>query len=171
MSRNVHIERTIPKDQRQGGGGRGGPSGGSRGDPDSSCVFVGNLPFGVDEQTMMDFFDSCGEIKHVRIAKDPEGNPKGFAHVEFVQSDSAKRAVNSKNGQSLDGRNVKVDFSSSRKPGEGGGRGRGGDRGGGFRGGFGGGGRDRGGDSRGGGYGGRNGGGGRDRYGDRYQTL
>ena len=76
----------------------------------------------------------------MRIALNEEGRAKGFAHVQFGDPSSAKKAMGL-NGQELDGRQVRLDLStSSSRGGNGGGRGgfRGGDRG---RGGFGGRGR------------------------------
>ena len=89
-----------------------------------------------------------------------ENRPKGFAHVEFEDAQSAKAALDL-TGVDLDGRAVRLDLSAPSRGG-GGGRGRGGFRGGssrggdrgGFRGGFRGG--DRGG-FRGGDRGGRGG--------------
>ena len=96
-----------------------------------------------------------------------DGRPRGFAHVEFETHEMAKEAMKMA-GKSLDGREVRLDLSQSKKRegGFGGGRGGGfgggrggsfggGGRGGGFGGGRGGRGGDRGG--RGGGFGGRGG--------------
>ena len=101
-----------------------------------------------------------------------DGRPRGFAHVEFETHEMAKEAMKLA-GKSLDGREVRLDLSQSKKRegGFGGGRGGGfggerggsfggGGRGGGFGGGRGGGfGGGRGGDrgGRGGGFGGRGG--------------
>ncbi len=100
-----------------------------------------------------------------------DGRPRGFAHVEFETHEMAKEAMKLA-GKSLDGREVRLDLSQSKKRegGFGGGRGGGfgggrggsfggGGRGGGFGGGRGGRGGDRGG--RGGGFGGRGGSGSR----------
>jgi len=100
-----------------------------------------------------------------------DGRPRGFAHVEFETHEMAKEAMKLA-GKNLDGREVRLDLSQSKKReggfgsgrggGFGGGRGGsfgGGGRGGGFGGGRGGRGGDRGG--RGGGFGGRGGSGSR----------
>lgn len=99
-----------------------------------------------------------------------DGRPRGFAHVEFETHEMAKEAMKLA-GKSLDGREVRLDLSQSKKRdgGFGGGRGggfgggRGGSFGGGRGGGFGGGRGGRGGDrgGRGGGFGGRGGSGSR----------
>ena len=89
----------------------------------------------------------------IRLPTDPEsGRPKGFGYVQFSSVEEARAAFNELNGAEIDGRPVRLDFSTPRaNNGGGGGGGRG-------RGGFGGRG---GGGPRGGGRGGRGGFGGR----------
>jgi len=89
----------------------------------------------------------------VRIAQDENGRSRGFAHVEFSSNAEALEGMKLA-GQQLDGREVRLDLSQSKRGGGGGGRG-------GSRGSFGGGrGGDRGGRGFGGGFGGRGGRGG-----------
>merc|ERR1711957_866871 len=98
---------------------------------ESKCIFVGNLSFKTDESSIRDFFDGCGNIDDVRVASQ-DGKSKGFCHVEFESVEAASKAMR-KNGSDLDGRDIRVDFSSQRK--EGGSRGgRDGGRDGGYRG-------------------------------------
>lgn len=157
---NQKEERTggFGGDRRGGfGGDRGrGGFGGDRGDRgdrgntnfssgfqgEAHTVFVGNLGFKTNENTVKNFFAKAGNVVGVRIAKDMEGKAKGFCHVDFDSKDAATAAV-AFAGQNLDGRDIRVDMSEPRKNrGEGGFRGgdrggRGGDRGGrGGRGGF-----------------------------------
>lgn len=95
---------------------------------ESKTIFVGNLSFKSDEETIKEFFESCGKIVDVRIANGPNGRSKGFCHVDFDSIESASKATR-KSGENLDGRDIRVDFSSERR--EGGNRDRGdrGDRG------------------------------------------
>lgn len=123
-------------------------------------VFVGNLSFHIDEETVRDTFKDCGEITAVRFAEDKEtGQFKGFGHVEFADTESTDKAVALAGTYVMD-RALRVDYANERRDRGFGGGGRGGGRGGrGGRGGYmggGGGGRGRGG--RGGGFGGRGGG-------------
>ena len=69
-----------------------------------------------------------------------DGRPRGFAHVEFETHEMAKEAMKMA-GKSLDGREVRLDLSQSKKREGGFGGGRGGGFGGGRGGSFGGGGR------------------------------
>jgi nucleolin len=78
--RNIHVEKTTPKEDRQNTGGqRREPFGAkpqTERDPDSTTVFVGNLSYNTTEDSVTQIFESCGKIKGVRLAKDREGNVK-----------------------------------------------------------------------------------------------
>lgn len=156
-------DRGGPRGGRGGRGGfgdrGGGSSSGTRGE--TKTLFVKNLSYDTDEHSLKEVFDGCVSA---RIPTFPDsGKPKGFAFVEFTDSNSATAAFDAMSGSAIDGRQVTIDFAADKGSGGGGfggrggggfgGRGRGGDRGGGR--GFGG--RGRGGD-RGGFRGGRGGG-------------
>ena len=116
-------------------------------------LFVGNLPFSTEENTLQDLFGQIGQVESVRVMRDQAtGRSRGFGFVEMATEDDARAAVEKLNESEVDGRRIAVN--EARPPAAGGGRGFGGGGGGGNRG-FGGGG--------GGGYGGGGGGGGRRR--------
>ncbi|KAF7330957.1 Nuclear localization sequence-binding protein [Mycena venus] len=168
--RPVNIDYGRPADKSKVRENRAKTFGDTASEP-SATLFVGNLSFGVDEDTVWSFFNECGgSVKSVRLPTDRDtGRPKGFGYVEFEDIDSAKKAYEAANGQEIEGRAIRLDYSQPRDSSGGGGGGRGfggGDRGGRGRGGFGG---DRGGRGGGrGGFGDRGGrGGGRGRGGDR----
>jgi nucleolin len=136
---------------------------GDKTSPPSTVLFVGNLSWGADENSLWDMFAEYGDVKSVRVPTDREsGKAKGFAYVEFSDIEASKKAFTGAQGVELQGRNLRLDYSQPREDG-GGGRGgarggRGFDRGsGGGRGGFGGG-RGGFGGGRGGGRGGFGGG-------------
>ena len=93
-----------------------------------TTVFVGNLSFNIDEDTLREAFSSCGEISSIRFATDREtGDFKGFGHVEFVESDSTDAAVALAGTYVMD-RALRVDYANDRRKsggfgGGGGGRG------------------------------------------------
>lgn len=128
---------------------------GDQASPESDTLFVGNIPFSANEDSLHEVFGQKGSILGIRLPTDPEsGRPKGFGYVQFSSVEEAREAFNELNGAEIDGRPVRLDFSTPRaNNGGGGGGGRG-------RGGFGGGrGGPRGGGGRGrGGFGGRGGG-------------
>jgi len=124
----------------------------SQGEDGVTTLFVGNLSFNTPKEAVEQFFGAYAAVRDVRIAIGEDERPRGFAHVEFNTVEDCAKAHSACAGQSIDGREIRLDFSNS-KPGRGGGGGRGGGRG------FGGGGRGfggRGGD-RGGGRGFRGG--------------
>jgi len=89
------------------------------------------LSYDASQDSIAEFFSKCGEITRIRIATDREGDPKGFCHIEFANTTGAENAV-TKNGEKLDGRSIRVDFSGAKAPssgGRGGYSGRGGSRG------------------------------------------
>lgn len=132
--RAVNIDITSPKAPNQEK--RAKAFGDTTGEP-SLVLFVGNLSFNTTEDALWEVFSEYGEVKSVRLPTDRETQrPKGFGYVEFSDTASAKKALETVNGQDICGRPVRLDFSQPRGEGGGNGRGRGG-----FGGGFGGGGR------------------------------
>jgi RNA recognition motif-containing protein len=128
-------------------------------------IYVGNLSFQTDEETLRQTFSQFGQVDNVNIVRDRDsGQPRGFAFVEMANDSEAETAMQQLNGSALDGRNLTVNEARPKtdRGGGGGGGGRGfGGGGGGGRGGYGGGGGGgRGGGGGGGGRGGRGGGGG-----------
>lgn len=111
----------------------------------SSVLFVGNISWNTTEDNLWEVFAEYGEVKSVRIPTDRESQkPKGFAYVEFIDINTAKKAFEGASGSQIDGRSIRLDYSQPRDGGAGGGgfgggfrggRGRGGDRGWGGRGG------------------------------------
>lgn len=83
--------------------------------PGVSTIFVGNLPYSCTEDELGEVFSYCGTIKAVRIARDAEGNAKGFGHVEFTEPTGASKAVSQ--GGELAGRSLKLDFAQEKRPG------------------------------------------------------
>jgi nucleolin len=83
-----------------------------------TTVFVGNLSFHIDEDTLREAFSSCGEIASIRFAEDREtGAFKGFGHIEFVESESTDKAV-AMAGEDVMGRPIRVDYANDRRGGE-----------------------------------------------------
>jgi cold-inducible RNA-binding protein len=97
-------------------------------------IFVGNLSFGATEDTVRSLFEQYGTVERVSIVTDRDtGRAKGFGFVEMTGDAEAERAINSLNGQELDGRNLTINEARPKEDrgGFGGGRGNGGGGGGG----------------------------------------
>ncbi|WP_413586713.1 RNA recognition motif domain-containing protein [Bdellovibrio sp. HCB274] len=106
-------------------------------------IYVGNLSYQLDEQSLADAFAEFGNVESARIVTDREtGRSKGFAFVEMSTDDEAATAISKLNGAELAGRAMNVSEAKPMAPRENRGGGFGGGRGGGGggRGGFGGGG-------------------------------
>ena len=126
-------------------------------------IFVGSLPFSLQEDDLRALFEAYGEVSTVKIINDREtGRSKGFGFVEMTDDESAQKAISELNGAEVKGRSIAVSQAEEKKPndrrsggggGYGGNRGGGGGYGGGNRGGGGGGGYNRD-NNRGGGGGG-----------------
>ena len=87
-------------------------------------LYVGNLNYNTDEQTIRSAFEQFGVLKDVRMITDREtGRPKGFAFVEFTSEAEANAAIEQMNGAMLDGRSLKVNEAEDRRTGGGGGGG------------------------------------------------
>lgn len=127
-------------------------------------IFVGSLPFKIEESELQEIFEEYGEVTSVKIITDrATGRSKGFGFVEMTNEEEAKKAIEELNNAEIEGRTIVVNKAEEKKEGSrpAGGGFRGGNSGGGFRGGNSGGGF-RGGDRggfRGGDRGGNSGGG------------
>jgi RNA recognition motif-containing protein len=95
-------------------------------------LYVGNLPFSANDQTLADTFSECGTVESAKIITDRDtGRSKGFGFVEMSSDAEAQDAISKFNGAEFSGRPLTVNEAKPQAPREGGGG----------RGGFGGGGR------------------------------
>jgi RNA recognition motif-containing protein len=79
-------------------------------------VYVGNLSFGVTEQTVRSLFEVYGTVERVHIVTDREtGQPKGFAFVEMPSEAEAEKAISAVNGQDAGGRTLTVSEARPKK--------------------------------------------------------
>lgn len=110
----------------------------------STKLYVGNLPFSFDDQTLNTVFAAVGNVTSAKVLTDrATGRSKGFGFVEMATAEDAQRAINELNNTEQQGRKINVaEARPKEEGGDRGGRGFGGGRGGG---GFGGGRRDGGG--------------------------
>jgi RNA recognition motif-containing protein len=84
-------------------------------------IYVGNLPFTASEADVRALFSQHGTVDAVSLPTDREtGRPRGFGFVEMSQADAA-RAIQSRNGFSMNGRPLRVNEAQD-KPRTGGGR-------------------------------------------------
>lgn len=92
-------------------------------------LYVGNLSFNSDENTVRDAFAAYGEVSSVHLVTDRDtGQPRGFGFVEMADSTEAQTAIDSLNGTMLDGRSLNVNEARPRPERTGAGGGGGGRR-------------------------------------------
>ncbi len=92
-------------------------------------LYVGNLPFDVDETQLRTLFQEGGrEVSEVKMITDREtGRPRGFAFVEMGSQADVQAAISSLNGREVGGRALTVNEAREQAPrggGFGGGRSR-----------------------------------------------
>lgn len=79
-------------------------------------LFVGNLPFQVDDQELEDLFKEYGEVLSSKIILDRRtGRSRGFGFIEMSSTEQAEQALEALNGFSLRGRQIRVSFAKSQE--------------------------------------------------------
>ena len=72
-------------------------------------LYVGNLPYSVNDQKLNDLFASVGEVVSAKVITDHDsGRSKGFGFVEMANDDDAQKAISKLDGYDIDGRNLRV---------------------------------------------------------------
>jgi len=84
---------------------------------DARSVYVGNVDYGATAEELEAHFHGCGSINRVTILCNKyDGNPKGFAYVEFADKDSVDTAM-ALDDSLFRGRQIKVMPKRTNKPG------------------------------------------------------
>lgn len=66
---------------------------------ESKVVYVGHIPHGFYEKEMRKFFSQFGDVKRIKLFRSQKTNrSKGYAFVEFIDSDAAKVVAESMHG-------------------------------------------------------------------------
>lgn len=82
----------------------------------SMSLYVGNLPFSSDDQSLKELFQSFGNIVSARVMSDRDtGRSRGFGFVEMNEAD-ARSAMASLNGSAYEGRTLRVNEAEKRAP-------------------------------------------------------
>ena len=73
-------------------------------------VFIGNIPFEITEEQLIDIFKEVGPVHSFRLMFDREtGRSRGYAFCEYADSETAASAIRNLSGYEIGGRNLKVD--------------------------------------------------------------
>jgi len=77
-------------------------------------LFVGNLPFAMDDQRLKNEFTRFGNVESAKIVLDKRtGKSRGYGFVEFSDQAGADAAIQGMNGQQLDGRPLTVNLAKT----------------------------------------------------------
>ena len=89
----------------------------------SKRIYVGNLPKGTTEQSLMEAF-AAWTPSGVTLPAQSDDRPRPFGFVEIPDDDQAALAIQAMNGKELDGRELTVNEARPRVQRSGGGSGR-----------------------------------------------
>ncbi len=83
-------------------------------------IYVGNLSYNTNEESLRRVFESYGEVANVNVIKDRmTGQSRGFAFVEMPSDDQAQSAIDGLNGHELDGRQLRINIARRKDEGRG----------------------------------------------------
>ena len=75
-------------------------------------IFVGSLPFSIEEADLRESFEAYGAVDSVKIITDKfTGRSKGFGFVEMPNDAEAQKAIDELNGATVQGRAIVVNKS------------------------------------------------------------
>ncbi len=79
-------------------------------------LFVGNLPYDTTEAELRDYLSAVGTLSSVYLPMNREtGKPRGFAFVEFAESEQGQEAIRRFNNQPFKGRNLSISEARARE--------------------------------------------------------
>ena len=82
-------------------------------------IYVGNLSFRTEEDSLSDYFAQYGEVLSTRIITDREsGRSRGFGFVEMADDNQADEAIKNLHNQEFDGRNLNISEARPKREGE-----------------------------------------------------
>lgn len=77
----------------------------------SNKLFIGNLPFKMNDMDLESLFKEYGEVSSAKVIVNKfTGRSRGFGFVEMSSNESAQKAMDSLDGKEIDGRAIKVNF-------------------------------------------------------------
>lgn len=83
-------------------------------------IFVSNLSFRMDEDSLRELFENFGEVSSCKIMTDKfTGKSRGFGFVEMPNDENGQKAIDGLNEKDADGRLLKVSLAKPRTEGGG----------------------------------------------------
>ena len=112
--RRMTVQHTI--ERRQNAQARRGNAPLKEPHAPSKTLFIGNMAFDMSDRDLNNLFREIKNVVDVRVAIDRRtGQPRGFAHADFVDVASAERAMAELSDKEVCGRYLRVDFSTNSK--------------------------------------------------------
>ncbi|MGE5497174.1 MAG: RNA recognition motif domain-containing protein [Syntrophothermus sp.] len=82
----------------------------------STKLFVGSLPWAVNDDSLKSTFSSYGNVVSAKVITDRQtGKSRGFGFVEMENESDANAAIKALNGSQLNGRNIIVNEAKPQK--------------------------------------------------------
>ncbi|NWZ14039.1 NUCL protein, partial [Agelaius phoeniceus] len=78
---------------------------------ESKTLIVNNLSYAATEETLQEVFKKASSIK---VPQNNQGRPKGYAYVDFATTEDAREAFNSYNNTEIEGRTIRLEFSTQK---------------------------------------------------------
>lgn len=80
-------------------------------------LYVGNLPYAIDDAKLGDLFKEFGDVIEAKVIIDKySGKSKGFGFVTMKDDEMAQKAIEAMNDKDIEGRKVKVNVARPLKP-------------------------------------------------------
>ncbi|KAI5057146.1 hypothetical protein GOP47_0027161 [Adiantum capillus-veneris] len=80
-------------------------------------LFVGNLPWGMDDITLESLFTEHGKVLEARVVYDRDsGRSRGFGFVTLSSAEEVSEAISKMDGAQVEGRPIRVNLASDRPP-------------------------------------------------------
>lgn len=105
--RRIQVSPRTPRP-----GGRSGGGGAAQGEPTRS-IYIGNIPYETTDAELNRIFRELDNVVDVRVAVDrTTGWPRGFAHADFADVESAIEGMKKMQGVTIGGRELRIDYAS-----------------------------------------------------------
>lgn len=83
----------------------------------STKLYVGNLPYGINDQSLSEHFAAAGSVVSATVITDRHsGRSKGFGFVEMASDAEAQQAIQMFHGQDMGGRPLVVNEARPMEP-------------------------------------------------------
>ncbi|GAB6088639.1 RNA recognition motif domain-containing protein [Spirochaeta dissipatitropha] len=84
----------------------------------SNKLYVGNMNYRTNEETLRGLFEAHGTVNSVTIIYDRQtGQSKGFGFVEMETAEAAEAAIEALNEYEIEGRRLRVNVAQPREEG------------------------------------------------------